>query len=283
SVDLRDAATPEEFIARLKAYAETRPEGEWITGGDWDHERWPGAPLPERSWIDSVTPRNPVFVSRLDGHMGLANSLALAAGRITRSTREIPGGTIVRDESGNPTGILKDEAQSPVYAAMPDASAAQMDSAIARATDWVASKGVVGVSSVSASWAELAALRRARAAGTLKTRVSLYVPLDDWRRMADSVKANGPGDDWIRAAGVKGYVDGSLGSGTALFFEPYADDSSTTGLLVTPEDSLRRWIGAADSAGLQVVVHAIGERANALLLGIFDSVIQAHGARDRRF
>src|SRR5690606_12784262 len=145
SVDLRDAATPEEFIARLKAYAETRPEGEWITGGDWDHERWPGAPLPERSWIDSVTPRNPVFVSRLDGHMGLANSLALAAGRITRSTREIPGGTIVRDESGNPTGILKDEAQNPVYAATPNPSAAQMDSAIARATDWVASKGVVGV------------------------------------------------------------------------------------------------------------------------------------------
>jgi predicted amidohydrolase YtcJ len=283
SVDLRDAANPQEFIARLKAYAATRAEGEWIVGGDWDHERWVGAPLPMREWIDSVTPRNPVFVSRLDGHMGLANSLALRAARITRSTAEIPGGTIVRDSAGNPTGILKDEAQNPVYAAMPAPSAAQMDSAIARATEWAASKGVVGVSSVSAPWAEVAALRRARAAGTLKTRVSVYVPLGDWRRMADSFRTGGAGDDWIRTAGVKGYVDGSLGSGTALFFEPYTDDPSTFGLLVTPEDSLRRWIGAADSAGLQVVVHAIGERANALLLAIFDSVATAHGARDRRF
>lgn len=283
SVDLRDAANPQEFIARLKAYAATRPEGEWIVGGDWDHERWTGAPLPTRDWIDSVTTRNPVFVSRLDGHMGLANGLALRAARITRSTADIPGGTIVRDSAGNPTGILKDEAQNPVYAVMPAPSAAQMDSAIARATDWAASKGVVGVASVSAPWAEVAALRRALAAGRLKTRVSVYVPLGDWRRMADSLRTNGPGDDWIRTAGVKGYVDGSLGSGTALFFEPYADDASTFGLLVTPEDSLRRWIGAADSAGLQVVVHAIGERANALLLGIFDSVARAHGARDRRF
>ncbi|MGE5926395.1 MAG: amidohydrolase [Gemmatimonadota bacterium] len=283
SVDLRDAANPQEFIARLKAYAATRPEGEWIVGGDWDHERWVGAPLPTRDWIDSVTPRNPVFVSRLDGHMGLANSLALRAARITRNTADIAGGTIVRDSSGTPTGILKDEAQNPVYAVMPEPSAAQMDSAIARATDWAASKGVVGVSSVSAPWAEVAALRRAHAAGRLKTRVSVYVPLGDWRRMADTFRTSGPGDDWIRTAGVKGYVDGSLGSGTALFFEPYADDPSTFGLLVTPEDSLRRWIGAADSAGLQVVVHAIGERANALLLGIFDSVARAHGARDRRF
>ncbi len=283
SVDLRDAANPQEFIARLKAYAATRPEGEWIVGGDWDHERWVGAPLPMREWIDSVTPRNPVFVSRLDGHMGLANSLALRAARITRSTADIPGGTIVRDSAGNPTGILKDEAQNPVYAAMPAPSAAQMDSAIARATEWAASKGVVGVSSVSAPWAEIAALRRARAAGTLKTRVSVYVPLGDWRRMADSFRTGGAGDDWIRTAGVKGYVDGSLGSGTALFFEPYSDDPTTFGLLVTPEDSLRRWIGGADSAGLQVVVHAIGERANALLLAIFDSVATAHGARDRRF
>lgn len=283
SVDLRDAANPQEFIARLKAYAATRPEGEWIVGGDWDHERWVGAPLPTRDWIDSVTPRNPVFVSRLDGHMGLANSLALRAARITRNTADIAGGTIVRDSSGTPTGILKDEAQNPVYAVMPEPSAAQMDSAIARATDWAASKGVVGVSSVSAPWAEVAELRRAHAAGRLKTRVSVYVPLGDWRRMADTFRTSGPGDDWIRTAGVKGYVDGSLGSGTALFFEPYADDPSTFGLLVTPEDSLRRWIGAADSAGLQVVVHAIGERANALLLGIFDSVARAHGARDRRF
>lgn len=282
SVDLRDAATPQEFVARLKAYAATRRPGEWILGGDWDHERWLGAPLPHRSWIDSVTSRNPVFVNRLDGHMGLANSVALRAARITAGTADIAGGTIVRDPDGTPTGILKDEAQNPIYAVVPAPTDEQADSAVARATAWAASKGVVGVSSVSVPWYELAALRRARDAGTLRTRVSVYPPLGEWRRVADSLRAR-PVDDWIRVAGVKGYVDGSLGSGTALFFEPYSDDANTMGLLVTSEDSLRTWIGAADSAGLQVVVHAIGERANALLLNIYDSVAKAHGARDRRF
>lgn len=283
SVDLRGANTPQEFIQKLKAYAATRPAGEWITGGDWDHERWIGAPLPDRAWIDSVTPNNPVFVNRLDGHMGLANSKALELAGVSGSQPDPAGGTIVRRSDGSATGILKDEAQNPVYAAMPAPTPAQADSAIARATDWAASKGVTGVSSVSTSWSEVAALKRARDAGTLKTRVSVYVPLERWRQAADSLRANGPGDEWIRVAGVKGFVDGSLGSGTALFFEPYADEPSTFGLMVTPEDSLRRWISAADSAGLQVVVHAIGERANAVLLDIYDSVTRAHGARDRRF
>jgi predicted amidohydrolase YtcJ len=166
---------------------------------------------------------------------------------------------------------------------MPDATPEQMDSAMMRATNWAVSRGVTAVSAVSAPWAEVASARRLRQAGLLKTRISFYPALGGWHRVADSLKANGPGDDWIRVAGVKGFVDGSLGSGTALFFEPYADDPSTFGLLVTPEDSLRSWIGAADSAGLQVVVHAIGERANALILDIYDSVFTAHGQRDRRF
>jgi len=283
SVDLRDAGTPAEFIARLKTYAATLKPGEWITGGDWDHERWTGSPLPRRDWIDSVTPNNPVFVNRLDGHMAVANSLALRLAHVTAATGDIAGGTIVRDPDGTPTGILKDNAQDLVYAVMPDPSAEQRDSAIARATAWAASKGVTGVSAVSVGWGELAAMKRAYRNGTLHTRISAYVPLEQWRRMADTLKADGPGDQFLRVAGVKGFVDGSLGSRTALFYEPYSDDPSTSGLLVTPEDSLRRWIGGADSAGLQVVVHAIGEKANGLVLDIYDSVAKAHGARDRRF
>jgi predicted amidohydrolase YtcJ len=142
---------------------------------------------------------------------------------------------------------------------------------------------VTGVSDVSVPWFEVAALKRAHARGVLTTRVSVYVPLGDWRRMADTLRRQGKGDAWLRVAGVKGYVDGSLGSTTALFYEPYNDAPATSGLLVTPEDSLRRWIGGADSADLQVVVHAIGERANGLLLDIYDSVASAHGRRDRRF
>ena len=284
SVDLRDANSPAEFIGRLKAFAAERQPGEWILGGDWDHERWPGTPLPRREWLDSVTPRNPVFVSRLDGHMGVANSRALRAAGITRATADIAGGTIVRDpRTREPTGVLKDEAMNPVYGVAPEPTEAQVDAALARAMQFAASKGVTAIGSVSAEWSQVAGLRRARQAGQLTIRVSLYPALAQWARVADSVKARGPGDDWIRLAGVKGFIDGSLGSTTALFFEPYADDPTTSGLLTTPEDSLRSQIGRADSAGLQVVVHAIGEKANSLVLDIFDSVAKVHGPRDRRF
>ena len=283
SVDLRDAATPAEFIARIKAFAAKSKPGEWILGGTWDHENWPGTPLPDRSWIDSVTPNNPVFVDRLDGHMALANSLALDQAGVTRNTREIPGGTIVRRPNGEPTGVLKDEAQGPVAAVIPVPSESQSDAALTRAMEWAASKGVTAVADVDVPWYEVAALRRAHAAGKLTTRVSVYVPLRYWRAMADTLRRLGAGDDRIRVAGVKGYVDGSLGSTTALFYQPYNDAPRTSGLFVTPEDSLRVWIGGADSAGLQVAVHAIGERANGVLLDIFDSVGKAHGSRDRRF
>jgi predicted amidohydrolase YtcJ len=285
SVDLRPANSPAEFIATLKAFAAERRPGEWILGGDWDHERWEGAPLPRKEWIDSVTPNNPVFVERLDGHMALANSAALRAGGISRSTPDIPGGVIVRDpRTGEPAGVLKDEAMTPVYAAVPAYSAEQDDAALSRAMAFAASKGVTAAAMVSSPWSELAALERARKARRLTIRATVFPPLSLWRAVADSMKARGgPGDDWIRLAGVKGYVDGSLGSSTALFYEPYNDEPTTRGIFVTSEDSLRAQIGGADSAGLQVIVHAIGERANGVLLNIYDSVAKAHGPRDRRF
>jgi predicted amidohydrolase YtcJ len=283
SVDLRPANSPQEFVTRLKDYALERKPGEWILGGDWDHERWPGAPLPTRQWIDSVTPNNPVFVNRLDGHMALANSAALRAARITRTTKNIPGGVIVRDRNGEPTGVLKDAAMNPLYATIPEPTGAQRDAALRRALAFAASKGVTAFAHVSVAPADLATYLRAKRAGTLTARAALYFPLETWRTVADTVAALGRGDEWVWIGGVKGYVDGSLGSTTALFYAPYADDPTTSGVLVTPEDSLRSWIGASDSAGLQVAVHAIGERANGLLLSIYDSVARAHGARDRRF
>src|SRR4051794_28204050 len=282
-VDLRDADTPEEFVRRIKNYAAKAKPGEWILGGNWDHERWAGTPLPDRSWIDSVTPNNPVFVDRLDGHMTLANSLVLKLAHIDRSTKDVAGGTIVRRPDGEPTGVVKDAAQNLVYAVQPTPTPQQSDAALERAMHWAASHGVTGVADVSVPWFEVEALQRAHAAGRMITRVAVYVPFQDWRRMAEMVKAKGVGDDWLRVAGVKGYVDGSLGSTTALFYEPYNDAPQTSGLMVNPEDSLRSWIGSADSAGLQVAVHAIGDRANGLLLDIYDSVAQAHGPRDRRF
>lgn len=284
SVDLRTADTPEEFTARIAAFAAERKPGEWIIGGDWDHERWPGAPLPTRAWIDSVTPDNPVFVQRLDGHMALANSAALRAAGITKATKDIPGGVIVRDpRTGEPTGMLKDNAQVPVYAAMPAPSAAQQDAALARAVAFANSKGVTATNYMSAPTSWLGAFQRAHAAGTLTVRVKLFFPIEYWRWVADTVAALGAGDDWLRIDGVKGYMDGSLGSTTALFFDPYLDDPTTRGLETTPNDSIHRWAQSADSARLQVAIHAIGDRANARLLDIFAAVDSANGSRDRRF
>jgi len=287
SVDLRTATRPAEFVRRVKEFAARQQPGEWITGGDWDHELWPGTPLPRRDWIDSVTPNNPVLLSRLDGHMYLANTEALKLAGIGRDHPPIPGGVIVKDpRTGEPTGALKDNAADSVSARIPPYTAAQQDEYLLAAMRFAVSKGVTGISDMSEPediWNDLAAYRRAHAAGKMLLRVTLYPPLPHWRAVADTVTRAGHGDEWFQILGLKGFVDGSLGSRTALFFQPYADDPTTSGLFRTPEDSLRAWIGAGDSAGLQIAVHAIGERGNALILSIYDSVAHAHGPRDRRF
>jgi predicted amidohydrolase YtcJ len=231
-----------------------------------------------------VTPANPVFVNRLDGHEALANAAAMRAAGVTRDTPTPPGGEILRDaKTGEPLGIFKDQALELIGRAQPDPSPAQRDSALARALAHAASLGVTATAHMSASWADLASYRRLERAGRLTMRVAVYLPVDTWRAVAESVKAQGTGDAWVKIGGLKGFMDGSAGSRTALFFEPYADSGAYRGLMQNPEGDMRSWIGNADSAGLQVAVHAIGDRANALILAIYDSVAKAHGPRDRRF
>jgi predicted amidohydrolase YtcJ len=252
SVDLRDAATPAEFVRRVAAYARGLAPGTWILGGDWDHELWPGAPLPRRDWIDSVTRDHPVFVSRLDGHMALANSAALRAAGITRDTPTPEGGEIPRDAlTGEPQGVFKDEAMALVWAAVPAPTPEQTDSALARALAHAAASGVTATSHVSVTWEELASWRRLHDAGRLTLRAYLYLPLSLWRAVAETLRVHGAGDDWLRIAGLKGMVDGSAGSRTAYFFEPFADSAGYAGLLVTPEESLDVWIGNAIPPRLQ--------------------------------
>ncbi|PYO96006.1 MAG: amidohydrolase [Gemmatimonadetes bacterium] len=284
SVDLRNAATPKEFIRRIKQYAQTLKPGDWITGGDWDHTLWAGQPLPRHEWIDSVTPSNPVFVNRVDGHEALANTAAMRAAAVTKDTPTPSGGEILRDpKTGDPLGIFKDRALDLIGRVIPEPSPAHRDSALARALAYAASLGVTATSHMSASWADLASYRRLEQAGRLTIRAALYLPLESWRAVAETVSRSGRGDDWVKIGGLKGYMDGSAGSRTAYFFEPYSDSAGYYGLLQHPEADMRRWIGSADSAGLQVTVHAIGDRANAFLLSIYDSVTRAHGPRDRRF
>lgn len=281
AVNLRDAASREELARRLEAHAAGLEEGEWILGGDWDHELWGGG-LPDRSWIDAVTPDHPVFVTRLDWHMALANSRALELAGVTSDTPSPAGGEVVRDEDGRLTGVFKDEAMALVYRAIPTPTESQRDSALKAAMRHAASLGVTGVTDMG-SWADLETYARARQAGELTVRVYAYVPLSSVDSLARRVESEGRGDEWLRIGGLKGFVDGSLGSGTALFDQPYTDEPENTGLLVTPVDELDRQVRRADAAGLQVAIHAIGDRAIRLLLDLYESVSADGGSRDRRF
>jgi predicted amidohydrolase YtcJ len=287
SVQLRDARTREEFVSRIKAFADTVPAGTWIEGGDWDHSLW-GGELPSRAWIDAVTPNHPVWVNRLDGHMSLANSAALKAAGVTRATAHIEGGEIVRDSSGEPTGVLKDNAMSLVDRVAPPPSPEMEDRALLAAMKYVNERGITSVHNMG-TWRELDTFARARKIDALTTRIYAAVPLDGWEKLRDAVQArtyggaDGRGDEWLRVGALKGFVDGSLGSHTAAFHEPFKDAPKDRGLLVNPPESLYRWISGADNAGLQVMVHAIGDRANGLLLDTYERVQKENGTRDRRF
>jgi len=281
SVQLRDAASREEFTRRIAEFADTIEPGEWILGGTWDHQNW-GGELPRRDWIDDVTPDNPVWINRLDGHMALANSLALKAGGVDADTPDIAGGEITRYEDGRPAGILKDNAMAPVSAAVPLASDAQRNRQVMAAMNYVASNGVTTVHDM-ANWSSLEAYRRAHARNELITRIYSVVPLPSWERLRDELAANGRGDTWLGIGALKGVMDGSLGSHTAAFLEPFTDAPEERGFLINELDDMRAWITGADDEGLHIIVHAIGDSAIRDLLDIYLDVADAHGPSDRRF
>ncbi|MDB6056665.1 MAG: nfdA 3 [Verrucomicrobiales bacterium] len=285
NIKLRDAATPEEFARRIGEYAKTLAPGKWITGGEWDHQKWPGTPLPTKQMIDAVTPNNPVFVSRTDGHMGLGNSLALKLAGITKDTTNVHGGFVVRDEKGEPTGILKDASMDPIWKAMPQPDFADRLAAAKAATEYAVKLGVTSVQDMSAN-DDIGLYQALADRGELKTRIYGMNPIRNWEALAKkNIRANF-GTPMVRMGGLKGFADGSLGSSTAYMFEPFSDDPKNTGLLgdqMFPEGiMLQRAIGA-DSAGLQIMIHAIGDRANCEILDIYKKVVEKNGTHDRRF
>jgi len=281
SVQLRDARSPEQFVQRFADHVAERPDGEWVLGGTWDHEAW-GGELPTRQWIDAVTPEHPVWVYRLDGHMALANSLALELAGIDAATSDVEGGEIVRDGNGQPTGVFKDNAMALVERVVPAFSESQRDEQLRAALDYLAANGVTTAHDM-ATFESLATLRRARARDALAVRVHAYVPLAEWQRLEADVAAHGRGDDWLRSGGLKGFMDGSLGSHTAAFLEPYSDTPTDRGFLINELADMGRWISAADAAGLHIAVHAIGDRAIRDLLDIYARTAEQNGPRDRRF
>nr|MBA2736978.1 amidohydrolase [Pyrinomonadaceae bacterium] len=282
SVDLRDAKSPAEFTRRIKEFAAKLPKGRWILGGKWDHENWSPNNLPTARMIDAATPDNPVFIDRLDGHMALANSLALKMAGVDKNTKDVAGGEIVRDGSGNPTGVLKDAAMNYVNKVIPAFSFAEKLEQAQAATDYAASLGVTSVQDMSAG-TDVAVYQELARSGKLKTRIYGCSPLSDYTRWEKTGVYRAFGNDWIRVGCLKGYADGSLGSTTAWFFAPYLDAPNTSGLASDEIPKIFDNVKNADKAGLQVNIHAIGDKANDTILSVYEKVSQENGGRDRRF
>jgi predicted amidohydrolase YtcJ len=286
NVQLNDASTPQEFARRIADRAKKAAEGEWILGGNWDETKWNPAALPTKELIDSATPDTPVFVTRYDGHMGLANSLALRLAGVAANTPDPPGGTIVRDANGNPTGALKDAATDYVYKVVPPLSHDQRLKIIRKAMTHAASLGVTSVQHMNPDYADIAAYAELLDRGEMITRVyaaPLITQVDDLTKIGIRRAFGGP---YLRIGALKAYADGSLGSATAYFFEPFTNQPNNRGLLsdeMHPISLMRDRMMAADTAGLQLCTHAIGDQAISIILDLYSEIEKAHGEQDRRF
>ena len=286
SIQLREAKSREEFIARLEEKAKEMKEGDWILNGDWDHQQFDPPLLPRKEWIDPVTPHNPVCINRHDGHMVLANSLALKMAGITKDTNSPEGGEILKDpQSGEPTGILRDAAIDLVRRHIPEPTLSEKMRAAEKALKHANEVGVTSVHDMGYAsnfevYQEL--LKRKK----LSVRIYLYIQIPE-AGLLTRLKLKSPfGNDFLRIAGLKGFVDGSLGSSTALFFEPYSDNPSKKGIFhshMFPEGIMEKRIMMADEAGLQVAIHAIGDQANHIILDIFERVMAKNPPRERRW
>lgn len=293
SVQLRDVTSRREFVDRMAAFARTRPAGEWIVDGNWDEEKWTPVELPTHEWIDAVTPNNPVWVNRSDGHMMLANALAMKLAGITRNTPDIPGGVIVRDKDGNPTGIFKDAAKDLVERVIPPPSDRQVDEALLAAQKYALDNGVTSVQDMGFTGSKAADMQalvvrgyqRLLSEGKLKVRVSARFPLDHYRRLADLGLMTNFGNDTLVIGSLKAFADGSLGSGTAWFFQPYDDAPGNYGVPTEQLANPRQFFAdlqAADRAGMHIATHAIGDRANKTILDLYQKLEQEDGPSDRR-
>jgi predicted amidohydrolase YtcJ len=286
SVQLNDAASPREFARRIAERTGTAGKGEWVLGGDWDETKWSPAVLPTKELIDAATPETPVAVGRYDGHMVLANSVALKLAGITAQTADPAGGLIVRDRNGNPTGALKDAAMDLLFKAVPPLSHDQRRHAIERALAHAASLGVTSVQHMNPEYADISIYAELLGEGKLTTRIyaaPLITQVDDQVKIGVRRAFGGP---YLRIGAVKAYADGSLGSATAYFFEPFSDQPGNRGILsdeMHPVSLMRDRMMSADGAGLQLCTHAIGDAGISTILDIYSEIEKAHGDRDRRW
>ncbi len=288
-INLNGVSSKIEFQQRIADFDKILSEDSWMIGGNWDHEMW-GGEYPDKSWIDDVVPNRPIFLDRLDGHMALANSKALEIANINAQTIEPVGGIIVRNSKNNPTGILKDLAMNLVLAFVPPESDLEKDKALEQAMDYALSLGLTQVHDMG-TWDDLQTYKRNHNKGVLKIRVKIYPWYTNWKNIIQNVRRNGIGDDWLRWDGIKGMMDGSLGSRTAWMHRPYLhdidlnnkEDLGTLGVITIEDTSdFKYLLRETDKVGIQHAVHAIGDRANDWILDEYKKIEQENGPKDRR-
>jgi hypothetical protein len=286
NVQLNDATSPQEFARRVAERAKKTPKDEWILGGDWDETKWTPAQLPTKELIDPITPQTPAALDRYDGHMILANSVALKLAGITAQTPDPDGGVIVHDAQGNPTGALKDAAADLVYKVIPPPTHDQLRHSIERALEHAASVGVTSVQHMNPDYADIAIYSELLEEGKLTARIyaaPIISQVDDQVKIGIAHAFGGP---YLRIGALKSYADGSLGSATAYFFDPFNDQPSNRGILsdaMHPVSLMRDRMMKADASGLQLCTHAIGDAGISAILDIYAEIDKAHGDRDRRW
>ena len=282
AVDLEGTKSLVEFQSRIRARLGEFKAGEWVTGRGWDHTLWLESRMPTRADLDAISSKHPMMFTRVDGHVAVANSLALQLADVSKHTRDPPGGSIERDAAGEPTGMLKENAMGLVSRKVPPLSLAQRRRGIELALAEAARFGVTSLQDNSA-WEDFLVYQHLKKDGLLTARITEWLPfLEPLPRLEQMRRRGGTSDPWVKTGALKAILDGSLGSRTAAMLAPYTDDPSTSGILRVEPQRLKQMAVERDKAGFQLAFHAIGDRANRIALHAFAVARDANGPRDRR-
>ena len=283
-IDLNGTATPEEVAVRVTAGMKNQPGNDWLQGRGWDQNDWPVVEYPTRALIDPVTGDRPTLLRRVDGHAALANTAALEAAGITADTPDPEGGSILRDTDGQPTGVLIDNAVDLVRNIIPKVSQQEVKRRVLLAIDHCVSHGITAVQEAGVSWERAQLYQEMAASGELDLR--LFGMYDDIEETLDRGLPTGPvftENDMFTLRAVKLYADGALGSRGALLHRDYCDHAGHSGLAVSSEEHLREVATRAARAGFQVGTHAIGDRANTIVLDIYAGIFAEEKLTDHRW
>jgi predicted amidohydrolase YtcJ len=285
SLHLRGTTSYDQIVEMVRERAAKARPGEWILGRSWDQNDWPVKDWPTHEKLTAVSPNNPVYLTRVDGHAALVNKAALDAAGITRATSDPAGGRLIRDASREPVGVLIDNAQALVSSKIPPIASEQLEEQILLADSELRRLGLTTVHDAGTAPATVEAYKRLIDAGKLKTR--LYVMIRGSMAALEPEFRKGPlinyANHRLAVRAIKIVADGALGSRGAALLAPYSDEPSNMGLLTTPPDEIYAQTLAASRAGFQTCVHAIGDRANRITLDVFERVQrEVPGSRDLR-